>query len=158
MIRRLLIAGILVVVAGPLALAQTAKKKEVTVESDQMEIFESEKRAVFTGKVNARRDDARLTADRLVVLYEDVKQQDGTSKTEVAKLDATGNILIVTNTQKITGQWAKMDVKANKLTVGGNVKVVQGQTILTGETLNVDLDTNKTQMTGGRVKGSFVPQ
>jgi lipopolysaccharide export system protein LptA len=50
-----------------------------------------------------------------------------------------------------------MDVKANKLWVKGGAKVVQGQTVMNGEQLFVDLNTNKSEMTGGRVKGSFVP-
>lgn len=155
---RVLMLSLLVALAAPAARAQTAPGKEVTIEADQMEIVEKEHRAVFTGKVDAKRGDVRLTADKLVVLYEDVKQPDGTTKNDVSKLDATGNVTIVTSTQRITGQEARMDVKANKLVVTGGVQVVQGQTTLKGETLNVDLNTDKSQMSGGRVKGSFVPQ
>ena len=156
---RVLLLNLLAAFAASIALAQTtAPAKEVTIEADQMEIIEKEKRAVFTGKVDAKRADVRLTTDRLVVLYEDVKQPDGTMKNDVSKLDASGNVTIITATQRITGQQAKMDVKANKLVVTGGVQVVQGQTRLKGETFNVDLNTDKSQMTGGRVKGSFVPQ
>lgn len=156
---RVLMLSLLTALAAPTALAQTAAPaKEVTIEADQMEIIEKENRAVFIGKVDAKRADVRLTAERLVVLYEDVKQPDGTTKNDVSKLDATGSVTIVTSTQRITGQQAKMDVKANKLVVTGGVQVVQGQTRLKGETFNVDLNTDKSQMTGGRVRGSFVPQ
>ena len=64
---------------------------------------------------------------------------------------------IVTDKQTVTGKWAKMDVKTNDLTVGENVKIVQGKNVLTGTKLFVDLDTNKSELTGGRVRGSFVP-
>ena len=94
----------------------------------------------------------------MTVFYSDVKQADGTSKSQVSKLDATGNVTITTKNQVITGEWAKMDVLANTLIVGGNVKLVEGKTTLQGEKLNVDLNTNRTLMTGGRVKGSFVPK
>jgi lipopolysaccharide export system protein LptA len=94
----------------------------------------------------------------MVVDYSEVKQPDGTTKTEVSGLDSTGNVTITTKSQVITGDWAKMDVSANTLVVGGNVKVVQGKTVLTGQKLNVDLDTDRTVMSGGRVKGSFVPK
>ena len=50
-----------------------------------------------------------------------------------------------------------MDVKANTMIVEGNVKVVQGKTIVTGQRLFSDLNASKSQMTGGRVKSSFVP-
>jgi len=73
-------------------------------------------------------------------------------------MDATGNVTITTKTQLITGEWAKMNVNDNTLLVGGNVKVVQGKTVLTGPKLSVDLNTDRTVMSGGRVKGSFVPK
>ncbi len=159
MIRILMTTALLALMAPAAIAAQTAPaSKEVTIEADQMEIVEKEHRAVFTGKVDAKRADVHLNADRLQVLYEDVKQPDGTSKNDVSKLEATGNVIIVTSSQKITGQTAKMDVKANTLLVTGGVQVVQGQTILKGEMFNVDLNTDKSQMTGGRVRGSFVPQ
>jgi lipopolysaccharide export system protein LptA len=44
------------------------------------------------------------------------------------------------------------------LDVTGNVKVVQGKTVLRGPRLNVNLKTKYTKMTGGRVKGRFVPK
>lgn len=140
-------------------LAKSAQeKKEVNIEADQMEVMEKEKRAVFTGNVDAKRGDVKLNSDKLVVTYSDVQQSDGTKKTDVTFLDASGNVVIVTSRQRITGQTARMDVKANKVTVDGNVVVTQGKTVLKGRQLLVDLDTNTSQMTGGRVKGSFVPQ
>ena len=42
--------------------------------------------------------------------------------------------------------------------VGGAVKLVQGATVLNGSELRADLNTDKIQMTGGRVKGSFLPK
>jgi lipopolysaccharide export system protein LptA len=77
--------------------------------------------------------------------------------TEVTFLEATGAVVIETAQQRITGAWAKMDVKANQVTVGGNVVVTQGSTVLRGEQLLVDLNANTSEMTGGRVRGRFVP-
>jgi lipopolysaccharide export system protein LptA len=130
----------------------------VDVEANSMEIIEANKQAIFRGAVDAVRGDQHMRSDEMVVDYADVKQPDGTMKTEVSNLDAKGNLTITTKTQVITGDWAKMNVQANTLVVGGNVKVVQGKTVLTGEKLDVDLKTNHTLMSGGRVKGSFVPK
>ncbi len=98
-----------------------------------------------------------MNSDKLVVHYDDAKKQDGGSKTEVTHLDATGNVVIITRNQRITGKWAKMDVKANLLNVGGNVVVTQGKTVVKGKKLFVDLNKNISKISGGRVKGSFVP-
>jgi lipopolysaccharide export system protein LptA len=132
--------------------------KDVDIEANQMEILDQEKKAIFTGTVVGKRGNVTLNCDRLVVNYVETPQQDGTKKTEVTFLDATGSVVIVTTRQTVTGEWAKMDVKQNEVTVGGKVKVVQGKTVLTGAKLFVDLDTNRSQMTGGRVRGSFVPR
>ena len=72
-------------------------------------------------------------------------------------LVATGDVIIITRTQKITGDKALIDVKANTLTVEGNVVVVQGSSVVKGTKLLVDLTNNRSQMTGGRVKGLFTP-
>jgi len=138
--------------------ASAKERKEVNIEADQMEVLQDQKKAIFTGNVDATRGDVRLKGNKLVVTYSEVDQSDGTKKTDVTFLDATGNVVIVTRRQTITGQSAHMDVKANKLTVDGNVTVTEGKTVLNGKQLNVDLDSNISQLTGGRVKGSFVPQ
>lgn len=156
MMRRLvLIAALLLPLA---AAAQSPKSKEVDIAADRMEILSTEHRAIFTGKVDVKRQDVNLTCERLVAIYAEEKQADGTTKNKVTQLEAEGSVTIVTKNQTITGDWAKMDVKADKLVVGGKVKVVQGDTVLEGELLNVDLNTDRSDMTGGRVKGSFVPQ
>ena len=131
--------------------------RNVDIEADQMEVLDDQHKAIFTGNVNAKRGNVNLTCAKLIVLFTETTQSDGSKGTDVTFLDATGGVKIVTGNQTITGQWAKMDVKANKVSVGGDVKVVQGKTILNGQELNVDLNTNRSEMKGGRVRGSFVP-
>ncbi len=130
----------------------------VNIEADQMEILDADKKAIFRGNVDATRGDVNLKASELVVTYAEVKQEDGTSKTDATNLDAKGNVKITTPRETITGDWAKFDPKENTLLVVGDVKLVQGATVLTGQQLTADLDTDKVEMTGGRVKGSFLPK
>ncbi len=136
---------------------ESQQDREVDIEANQMQVFEDDRKAIFTGNVDARRGTVKLKCDKLIVHYIEAKKQDGSKKTEVTHLDATGHVVIITKNQRITGSWAKMDVKANQVNVGGNVVVVQGKTIIKGKKLFVDLDKNISQFTGGRVKGSFVP-
>jgi lipopolysaccharide export system protein LptA len=156
---RSMMAALLMVVTLPALAEDTAKQaKPVDIESDRMEIKDKEKQAVFTGNVNAKRSDVTLTCDSLVVDYSETKQSDGTTKSEVTNLDAKGHVVIVTAKQKITGEWAKMNVTTNDVVVGGNVVLVQGDTVLKGPKLTANLDTNKVEVSGGRVKGSFLPK
>ena len=146
-------------VAAASAAAQTATPASpVNIEADQMEILDAEKTAVFRGSVVAVRGDVTLKSDELKVIYAEVKQQDGSTKTDATDLDAKGAVSIITKRETITGDWAKFDPQENQLVVGGNVRLVQGATVLSGRELRADLDTDKVEMTGGRVKGSFLPQ
>jgi lipopolysaccharide export system protein LptA len=150
-------AAFLLMSAGMLR-AQTADAPvPVDVSANEMEILDAEKKAIFRGAVDATRGTTNLKADTLTVTYAEVKQPDGSSKTDATDLDAKGNVTIKTPRETITGDWAKFDPQTNKLVVGGAVKLVQGATVLTGNELRADLDTDKIQMTGGRVKGSFLP-
>ncbi len=139
------------------AAAEAKTPREVDVEADKMEILDEKKTVIFTGNVRGKRGDVSLTSDTLTVLYVETPVSGGENKTEVTQLDAKGKVKIVTPKQTVTGAWAKMDVKANKVTVGGDVKVVQGTSVISGAQLFVDLNKNISEMTGGRVKGSFVP-
>ncbi len=180
-------AAVLVCVASPAqrltppALAQTvntdalskasnSKDKKVDIEADRMEVLDKENKAIFTGKVDAKRADVTLHTDKLVVDYEKGSKTDTATKTDnsnnsnadnktkVTFLNATGHVVIITAKQRITGERARMDVKANKLVVSGNVVVTQDTTVMRGNELHVDLNTHESQLTGGRVRGSFVPK
>ncbi len=140
--------------AKPAAKAPTP----VDIVANEMEILDAEKKAIFRGAVDATRGTTRMKSDTLTVTYSDVKQPDGTTKTDATDLDAKGNVTIVTPEETITGDWAKYNPQTEKLVVGGKVKLVQGSTVLVGNELRTDLKTKRTQMSGGRVKGSFLPK
>jgi lipopolysaccharide export system protein LptA len=143
--------------AQPSSVTQPKVEKDVNIESDSMEIVEKEKKAIFKGNVKLVRGGTTIYSAVMVVSYADAKQPDGKNKTEITFLDGEGNVKIVSKSQTVTGQKMHMDVKKNTLLVTETVKVVQGKTIMNGQRLFSDLNTNRSEMTGGRVKGSFVP-
>jgi lipopolysaccharide export system protein LptA len=139
-------------------MAESARQPgEVNIEADRMEVLDQEKRAIFIGNVDATRGNIAFKTERLVADFVESDTESGESGTDVTFLEATGAVVIETADQRITGAWAKMDVKANQVTVGGNVVVTQGTTELRGEQLLVDLNANTSELTGGRVRGRFVP-
>jgi lipopolysaccharide export system protein LptA len=138
--------------------AQDAATGAVDIEASEMEILETDKRAIFRGDVVAKRPTDTIRCQEMIVNYVDVKQADGSASTEVDTLDCKTSVTITTPTQTITGDLAVFQVRKDVLDVTGNVKVVQGKTVLRGPRLNVNLKTKYTKMTGGRVKGRFVPK
>ena len=138
------------------ALAQTSTAKtKVDIEADQMELFEARNEAVFRGNVRASRADMKLWSNTLLVKF----SRDNAGKTEVTSLETSGGgVKIVTRTQTINGDWMKMNVKSNTAVVGGGVTVQQGSSVVRGDKLDVNLTTNESKFSGGRVKGSFLPE
>jgi lipopolysaccharide export system protein LptA len=132
-------------------------QQNVNIEADSMEVLEADKRAIFKGNVNAQRTGTRLSSDQMVVTYQDVPLADGSRRTDVALIDAQGNVEITTARQTITGEHAVLDVAGDLLTVTGNVVVREGSTVIRGAKLKADLKRKTSSMTGGRVRGSFVP-
>lgn len=151
-----ILAAAVVATLGP-GMAQ-AQEESVNIEAGEMEIIDADKRAVFRGDVVAKRSSETINAQEMVVEYVDVKQADGSTKSEVDTMDCTGSVTITTPTQTITGDRAVFHVRKDELVVTGNVKVVQGKTVLRGPELVANLKTKRTVMKGGRVKGTFVPQ
>ena len=143
----------------PQAKAETAVSAgAVDIEASEMEILETDKRAIFRGDVVAKRPTDTIRCAEMVVYYVDVKQTDGSSNTEVDKLDCKSAVTITTTTQTITGDLAVFQLRQNLLDVTGNVKVVQGKTVIRGPHLTVDLKSKRTKMSGGRIKGRFIPK
>lgn len=152
------IASLAIVVSATFHGPAARAAESVNVEADQMEVIDAEHRTIFTGNVIAVRPKDSIKSDVMVVTSSDVKQPDGTMKSVTELLDATGNVLITTKTQKITGSAAKFYIQKDKLEVTGNVVLVQGTSVIKGSHLNVDLKTNRLLMTGGRPSASFVPK
>ncbi len=130
----------------------------VDISADQMELLEEQKKAIFTGNVDAKRGKVKLRSDKLVVDYVEVASKNGTDKTEIRFLNATGNVTIISDDQTIKSQRARMNVKDNTAVISGNVVVIQGKTRLSGNKFLLNLTTGQSHMEGGRVKAKFLPQ
>jgi lipopolysaccharide export system protein LptA len=136
---------------------QVVETGKVDVEANELEIGGEGDKAVFRGNVIAKRDGTTVLCSTLVVNYITTKAADGTEKREVGVIDATGNVTIKTEKETITADTAQIVDSQNKLYANGNVKLVQGKNILQGKKLAIDLNTRKIDMSGGRVKSTFVP-
>ncbi|WP_170240675.1 LptA/OstA family protein [Rhodoligotrophos appendicifer] len=128
----------------------------VDVVADKMELQQEKKQAIFTGNVDATRGNVNLKGAKLVIDYDETKTGD-TSERKFKTLRADGNVVVTSKGQVIHSDWATMDIAANKVVMGGKVVVTQGETVLHGTQLNIDLDTGQSQLSGGRVRGRFVP-
>ncbi len=145
-------------IGGKLGDAGSKSRAAVDISADSMELKEKQRKAIFIGNVDAKRGKVKLKADKLIVDYVEVKRKNGSKKTEVRFLNASGNVTIISGNQTITSRRARMDVKANKAVITGSVTVLQGKTKLNGEKLFLNLTTGQSRMEGTRVRAKFLPQ
>ncbi len=139
----------------------------INIEADELEIRQKQNVAIFKGKVSVVRGKFRLQSARLVVKYRTIGKAEagkaGGGKREISKLDATGGVVVTSDTQSATGDWATMDMKKNTIVMGDNVVISQGQNVIRGSKVLVDLNTGYSRIissnkTGGRVRAIFKPK
>ncbi len=134
----------------------------IDIEADQLEIKQKENLAIFSGKVNVIKGKFRLQSARLVVKYQQTGKT-GEGKREISQLDATGGVIVTSETQSATGDWASMDMKKNIIIMGDNVVISQGNNVIRGSKVLVDLNTGYSRIisgnnSNGRVRAIFKPK
>lgn len=151
---------LMVAMTAQLAVAQTAgvafggikgdPTLPVDVTAESLTISQKDGSAEFAGKVLVIQGGMRLSADLLRVEYK-------ADKSGVARLFASGNVLLVNATDAAAADEAIYSVDAGQVVMLGNVRLSQGATILTAPKMTVDLITGLGTLEGG-VKTSFAPQ
>ncbi len=82
---------------------------------------------------------------------------------DLEKMTATGNVIITTPTEVITGDQGFYNKQTNQAELRGNVKILRGPNELTGSLASIDLVTNISTLSGGannkgQVSGVFYPE
>lgn len=120
---------------------KTDPSTPVEVTSDALDVNQGDGSAVFTGNVLIVQGDMRLSADRVRVV----------NKTEgrgIERLEATGNVILVSGPDAAEAQRADYTVTSGKIIMTGNVLVSQGTATVASERMDIDLATGEATMTG----------
>lgn len=143
-------------------LKMTSPDQTVTAR-DQFEYWVEEGRLNALGQAKVIRPkqgggNDTLEADKISALMKDGR--DG--KRTLHSLEAIGNVIITSPTEKITGAYGIYRADSNTAEITGSVKIIRGPNTLQGDRAEVDMNTNTskifgTNTTGGRVKGVFYP-
>ncbi len=109
------------------------------------------------GNVFIRQEKNTLEAEQIDVYF----TENDEGKRVLEHADATGNVVIITLKEMISGDKGSYIAKTQMAELNGNVRIKRGQNILTGTRATVDLTTNVSKLYGGgsdgRVKGVFYP-
>lgn len=152
---------------GALSGFGSGSKEPVKIDSDKLDVYDKEGRAVFSGNVVAVQGESTIRCTTMVVFYEKNRSA-GAPKaaagspgdSAIKKLDCAGPVTVVSKDQVATGDNAVYDKAANKIIMTGNVSLSQGPNVTRGERLVYDVDVGVATVEttpGGRVKALFVP-
>ena len=139
--RRFLLALLLLLVAIRTLAAP------IDIRSEKMEVLEDEKIAVFTGKVEARKGDLRLWADRLYVYYRVVK-----GRREVQKLIALGNVRIEKDGWRSLSGKAVYFKDQDRLVLEDHPRVWHGRDEVRGAVVIIYFKENRSEVLSGEGK------
>lgn len=156
-------------------------KLPVEISADNLEVLQSENKAIFSGNVIAVQGKIRLKSDKMIVHY---KQKDNTSGKQaklapsaatgtegmgaITLLEVEGNVFLATPEESAKGDKGDYQVPEKLLHLtGDNVTLTRGKNILRGTALEYNLETGRSLLTnkgakvgganGGRVRGVFIP-
>jgi lipopolysaccharide export system protein LptA len=139
-------------------------KEPIKIDADRLDIFDKEKRAVFTGSVVAVQGETTMRCTVMTVFYEQSAVKGGGPSVPtggdggaIKKIDCTGPVTVVQKDQVATGNNAIFDKVSNIVTITGNAALSQGQNVTRGEKLVYNLTTGMANVEGGRVRALFVP-
>lgn len=131
----------------------TSQPLEIT--ADALEVEQQAQRAIFTGAVDVIQGDMRLNSDRLIVYYRD---KEAAEQNAIYRIDVEGNVRFATPTETAEGDNGVYDVDGGTIELVGNVVLTSGrEAVIRGNKLIMDLNSGQSEVSGGRVKGYFIP-
>ncbi|SLN69965.1 Lipopolysaccharide export system protein LptA precursor [Falsiruegeria litorea R37] len=116
----------------------------VEVTADTLDVNQENGSAEFKGNVLVGQGEMRLSAQRVLVIYN--QEQSG-----IQRMEATGDVVLVSGPDAAQAQRADYTIDTGVIVMTGNVLLTQGENALTSNKMTVNLITGTAQMVG-RVK------
>ncbi|MEO1109451.1 MAG: LptA/OstA family protein [Pseudomonadota bacterium] len=116
----------------------------VEVTSETLNVNQQDGSAEFVGNVVVVQGEMRLTAERVLVIYNQ-------ERSAIDRLEATENVVLVSPPDAAEGDWAEYTIDSGVIVMRGNVLLTQGPSVISGDQMSANLTTGTATMTG-RVK------
>ncbi|HLP67368.1 MAG TPA: LptA/OstA family protein [Rhizobium sp.] len=171
-----LVAGLLIAfgmsVAGSApALAQATKSnldglklsndKPIQIESDELQIREQEKVALFNGNVKVVQGTTVLQSGNMTVHYRGDSTSVTSGNADIQKIDVTNKVFLSSGTQQATAESGYFDMDRQVFVLEGDrVVLSEGQNVFVGCKLTVQMNTGEAKLDscGGRVQIQLDPK
>ena len=113
----------------------------VDVSADSLSISQSDGTALYTGNVVVGQGEMRLSAPRVLVVFDSEGSQ-------IVRMEATGGVTLVNGSEAAEANRADYDLLDGVVTMTGDVLLTQDGNALAAEEMVVSLDSGTAQMTG----------
>ena len=154
------------------AAAPVAADQPIEINSDALDVFQPEHKAVFTGNVIAKQGTTTMRAAKMVVFYhaDDAKKplpaagdavaptvaatapkaKDGGAGQGIYRIESTGHVIFTTPNETAQGDTAiyMVDDETIDLT-GQSVTLIRDKNVLKGTKLSYNMGTGRSVLTGG---------
>lgn len=121
----------------------------VEVTADTLDVDQASGSAEFKGNVVVGQGEMRLSAQRVLVIYDE-------GASAIKRLEATGDVVLVSGPDAAEADKAEYTIDSGVVVMTGNVLLTQGQNALTSNQMTVNLTTGTARMVG-RVKTILIP-
>ena len=121
----------------------------VEVTAETLDVNQDDGSAEFIGNVLVGQGEMRLSANRVLVIY---NQEAG----GIQRMEATGDVVLVNGPDAAESDRADYTIDSGVIVMTGNVLLTQGQNVLTSDRMTVNLITGTANMVG-RVKTILNP-
>ena len=129
--------------------------KPIQIESDNLEIREQEKKALFDGNVKVAQGQMTLQATHMTVYYKSGTKSIAAGGADIDRIEVSGNVRLSSATQKATADKGSFDMISEVLVLNGNPVVLsEGGNVFTGCKLTVQMKSGLANLgsCGNRVK------
>lgn len=113
----------------------------IEVNSDQLSVDQADGSAVFDGNVRIAQNEMRLSATQVKVHYDEAGEQ-------ISRLEATGQVLLVSGEDTAEAEAADYDVVSGTIMMRGNVMLLRGPAVVTSDRMQVDLTSGTARLDG----------
>ena len=121
----------------------------VEITANSLSINQSSNSAIFEGTAYVGQGSLRLSADKIVVSYD---QETG----KVTSIEATGKVIFTNGEDVAEAESAIYKIDTGLLKMSGNVLLVQGKSTISGNYLDMNILENIASLTGN-VKTTLAP-
>jgi lipopolysaccharide export system protein LptA len=117
----------------------------VEISADTLSVDQADGSAVFEGNVLVVQGNLRLSAGKLRVEYATGDNDNGTG---IARLVASGEVILIADGEKAEANEATYDLAGNRVILDGEVLLATGNSAILSEHAEIDLATGKAVLEG----------